>query len=138
MLLAALGSGFVFLCSELVWYRLSAPLLGGSTYSFGMVLAVALAGVGVGSALYASWPVATSARLSFTFALTGALLLLPFALGDDLALLAFSLRQWGAFDFLHLVISWSLVMSVVVLPAAVVFGFQFPLLVALYGQKEMK
>ena len=38
---------------ELVWYRLLAPLLGGSVFTFGLVLAVALAGIGLGGLLYA-------------------------------------------------------------------------------------
>jgi len=38
---------------ELVWYRLLAPLLGGSVFTFGLVLAVALVGIGLGGLLYA-------------------------------------------------------------------------------------
>ena len=33
---------------ELVWYRMLAPLLGGSSYTFGLILAVALLGIGIG------------------------------------------------------------------------------------------
>ena len=42
--------GFAFTLMELVWYRMLAPLLGGSTYTFGLILAVALAGIGLGAA----------------------------------------------------------------------------------------
>ena len=59
---AAFASGFVFLLGELVWYRVASPLLGGSTYSFGVVLAVALAGIGIGGAAYA---VAAPAKPTF-------------------------------------------------------------------------
>src|SRR4029079_13003344 len=38
--------GFAFFLMELVWYRLLAPILGGTTYTFGLILAVALAGIG--------------------------------------------------------------------------------------------
>jgi hypothetical protein len=38
--------GFAFFLMELVWYRMLAPLLGGSTYTFGLILAIALAGIG--------------------------------------------------------------------------------------------
>ena len=55
VLLAAGLTGFVFLSMELVWYRMLAPLLGGSSYSFGMILAVALLGIGVGGLLYGAW-----------------------------------------------------------------------------------
>ncbi|OGQ26241.1 MAG: hypothetical protein A2138_04275 [Deltaproteobacteria bacterium RBG_16_71_12] len=46
VLVAAFITGAVFMVAELVWYRLAAPLLGGSTYTFGLVLACALLGVG--------------------------------------------------------------------------------------------
>ena len=37
---------------ELVWYRMLGPLLGGSSYTFGLILAVALLGIGLGGLLY--------------------------------------------------------------------------------------
>ena len=40
--------GLAFLLMELVWYRMLAPLLGGTTYTFGLILAVALLGIGLG------------------------------------------------------------------------------------------
>jgi MFS family permease len=49
---AAAAVGFAFFLMELVWYRLLAPLLGGSVFTFGLVLAVALAGIGLGGLLY--------------------------------------------------------------------------------------
>lgn len=45
--------GFSFLLMELVWYRMLSPILGGTTYMFGLVLAVALAGIGLGGVAYA-------------------------------------------------------------------------------------
>src|SRR5439155_11633339 len=50
---AAAIVGFAFFLMELVWYRMLAPLLGGTTYTFGLILAVALAGIGGGSFVYA-------------------------------------------------------------------------------------
>ena len=40
--------GMAFLLMELVWYRMLTPLLGGTTYTFGLILAVALLGIGFG------------------------------------------------------------------------------------------
>lgn len=135
VLLAAFATGFAFLLLELVWYRLCAPLLGGSTYSFGLVLAIALLGVGVGGAAYAflgpQRP--TPARFAVTCALEACLLLAPFALGDDIARLAFHLRAMGEASFGGLVFSWSVVTAALVFPGAVVAGWQFPLLLALAG-----
>ncbi|HEX4354067.1 MAG TPA: fused MFS/spermidine synthase, partial [Polyangiales bacterium] len=39
--------GFAFFLMELVWYRMLGPLLGGSVFTFGIILCVALAGIGV-------------------------------------------------------------------------------------------
>src|SRR5262249_11873865 len=72
VLTAAAVSGFAFLLMELVWYRMLAPLLGGSSFTFGLILAVALLGVGLGGALYAFRPVDRPATLA-GFALTCAL-----------------------------------------------------------------
>jgi predicted membrane-bound spermidine synthase len=48
VLTAAALTGFAFLLMELVWYRMLGPILGGTVYTFGLVLAVALCGVGLG------------------------------------------------------------------------------------------
>ena len=60
LLIASATVGFAFFLMELVWYRLLAPLLGGSVFTFGLVLAVALAGIGLGGLLYALVRRATS------------------------------------------------------------------------------
>ena len=53
LLAASATVGFAFFLMELVWYRLLGPLLGGSVFTFGLILAVALAGIGIGGLLYA-------------------------------------------------------------------------------------
>jgi spermidine synthase len=128
--------GFAFLLMELVWYRMLAPLLGGSSYTFGLILAIALLGIGLGGLIYG----AGSARrrptlVSFagTCALEALFLALPFALGDRLAVLAALLRPLSGAGFLALIGVWTVVTVLVVLPAAVVAGYQFPLLIALLG-----
>jgi spermidine synthase len=129
--------GFAFFLMELVWYRMLAPLLGGSTYSFGLILAVALAGIGAGSAAY--WlsgrgGAATLSGFAATCAVEALCLVIPYALGDRIAVLAILLRPFGAFGFGGYVAGWSLVAALVVFPAAFVAGFQFPLLIALLGR----
>ncbi|HZW88339.1 MAG TPA: fused MFS/spermidine synthase, partial [Myxococcaceae bacterium] len=52
LVLAAAVVGFVFFLMEMVWYRLLSPVLGGSTFTFGLILAVALLGIAVGGALH--------------------------------------------------------------------------------------
>ncbi|MFL6195556.1 MAG: fused MFS/spermidine synthase [Thermoanaerobaculia bacterium] len=133
---AAALVGFAFLLMELVWYRMLGPLLGGSSYTFGLILAVALLGIGVGGWIYgAGEGQRRPTMLSFagTCSLEALLMALPFALGDRVAVLAALLRPLAGAGFLSLIGSWTLVTSLVVLPAAIVAGYQFPMLIALLG-----
>ena len=137
LVLGAAGAvGFAFLLMELVWYRMLAPILGGTSYTFALVLAVALAGIGAGGLLYAIGPADRRPTL-FGFALTAAaeavLLALPLALGDRVAFLALSLQSLGDAGFPGLVLGWTVVAGIVVFPAALVAGYQFPLLVGILG-----
>ena len=135
-LAAAAVVGFAFLLMEIVWYRMLAPVLGGSSYTFGLVLAVALLGVGLGGAARAAWAgdaPATMRGFALTCALEALCLALPYALGDRIAVLALLLRPLGGIGLAGLAAGWAVVASVVILPAAIVAGYQFPLLVALLG-----
>jgi spermidine synthase len=137
VLAAALAVGFAFLLMELVWYRMLGPLLGGSSFTFGLILAVALSGIGVGGIAYAllgSNRPATLRGFALTCTLEAACIALPYALGDRLAFLTIFLRPLGALGFPSLALGWTLVTMIVVWPAAFVAGVQFPLLVALLGR----
>ena len=136
VLAAAAVVGFAFFLMELVWYRMLGPILGGTVYTFGLVLAVALAGIAIGGIAY---PIVVARRVPglSLFAATclaeAACLAVPYAMGDRLALLALRLRPGpGAGLWMH-VQAWTVVTGIVVLPAAVVAGAQFPLLIALLG-----
>jgi spermidine synthase len=132
----AAGVGAAFLLLEIVWYRLLSPILGGSTYTFGLILAVALAGIGLGGWLYAlrrdDRPATLSALATVT-ALEAVLVAVPLALGDDIAIYAALTRPLANLGFPALVVSWWCVAMVVVFPAAFVSGYQFPMLFALLG-----
>lgn len=133
---AAALVGFAFLLMELVWYRMLGPLLGGSSYTFGLILAVALLGIGLGGLVYgAGERQRRPTMLSFatTCSLEALLIALPFALGDQVAVLAALLRPLAGAGFLALVGAWAAVTALVVLPPALVAGYQFPLLIALLG-----
>lgn len=137
LLPAAFITGFVFFLSELVWYRLAAPILGGSTYTFGVILAVALLGIGMGGyihSLRSHKGTASVAEFGITCTLQALFLLIPFALGDNLALLAYHLHNFGMVSFNHLSAGWAIITGIMVLPAALVAGYQFPLMFALKGQ----
>ncbi len=136
VLIAAFVVGFVFFLMELVWYRMLGPILGGTSYTFGLILTIALLGIGTGGWLYsrdARSERPTLQALAGTCGLEALFLIVPFALGDRLAYLALVVRSLAAQGFGSLVLGWTLVVCIVVLPAAVVAGYQFPLLVGLLG-----
>ncbi len=134
--LASATVGFAFLLMELVWYRMLSPILGGTTYMFGLVLAIALAGIGLGGGLYAFLRrgAATVGGFAITCTLEALAIAVPFALGDRIAFLANALRGLGPLGFDGHVTAWVIVTSIVVLPAAVIAGVQFPMLIALLGR----
>lgn len=134
--LAAASAGFAFMLAELVWYRMLAPLLGGTSYTFGLILAVALAGIGIGGALYSFGGSRrpTLGHFALTCALEALAIGIPFALGDRIALFALYLGPLAHASFSGALVAWSLISVIVVFPAAVVSGYQFPVLIALYGE----
>lgn len=137
VLVAAGVVGFAFFLMELVWYRMLAPILGGSTYTFGLILAVALLGIGLGGF---AWSLgrrsrqATLAGFAWTCALEAVFIAIPFAMGDSLALSAALLRPLGSLGFAGFLSSWALIAFLVIFPAAFISGIQFPMLIALLGR----
>ena len=137
VLIAAAVVGFAFFLMELVWYRMLGPLLGGSTFTFGLILAFALLGIGLGGTSYALWRRAsppTAGTFAMTCVFEALAVVVPFALGDRLAIFAALLRPLGSIGFIGSIVGWSLVTAIVVLPAAFIAGVQFPVLVALLGE----
>src|SRR5262249_51889308 len=59
-----------------------------------------------------------------------------YAAADRVALLTLDLQPPDPAAFPRTVLGWTVVTAVVVLPAAMVSGYQFPLLVALLGRGE--
>ncbi len=129
--------GFAFFLMEIVWYRMLGPLLGGTVFTFGLILATALGGIGVGGAIYyflmRDRP-ATLRGFATTCMLEAVTVAVPLALGDRLAILALDLRPGPQASFLAYVGGWTVVAGIVVFPTAVVAGVQFPLLIALLGR----
>ena len=136
VMLAAVTVGFAFMLMELVWYRMLGPILGGSTFTFGLILIVALLGVGLGGSAYAllrSDRRPTVNAFALTCALEALFIALPYALGDRIAQLALVLRPLGGMGFGGQVFGWAIVAGIVVFPAALIAGWQFPMLIALLG-----
>ncbi len=129
--------GFAFFLMELVWYRMLGPLLGGSVFTFGLILAIALAGIGIGGLIYALVGVdrpATAQAFAMTCLLEAVSIAAAFALGDRIATLASVLTLFRTVGFLAQLAGWTAVTAILVFPAALVAGYQFPLLVALLGR----
>lgn len=137
VLIASGVVGFAFFLMEIVWYRMLGPLLGGSVFTFGLVLAIALVGIGVGGLLYAlvgSEQPASLSAFALSCLLEAAAIAVGYAFGDRLAVLALVLTPLGQAGFGARIATWCLVTAIVVLPPALVAGYQFPLLVALFGR----
>src|SRR5205823_805382 len=117
--------GFAFFLMEIVWYRMLGPVLGGSTFSFGLILAVALLGIGLGGVTYALLDLKRSASLRW-FALTCAaeafFIALPYALGDRIAVVAMLLRPLGTLGFQGHVTAWSALCFIIIFPPAFIAG----------------
>jgi len=141
VLVAAGVAGFAFLLMELVWYRMLGPLLGGSTFTFGLILAVALLGIGLGGLLYAF--IFANVRTTLNgFALVCGLealwIILPYAVGDRISLATLLLRPLGTVGFYWQVMGWGAICLFVALPAAIVSGIQFPFLISLLGSGRIR
>lgn len=127
--------GASFMLMELTWYRMLAPLLGGSSYTFGLILAVALVGIAIGGVVYARTKIPATLRwFVITCSLEALFIAIPYAAGDRLALVTALLRPLARVGFVPSVAVWTAVAGFVVLPAAVVSGIQFPLVIGLYGR----
>lgn len=136
--LAAGITGFTFFLSELVWFRLLAPLLGSSVYGFGLILALALSGIGLGGLLYRMlWAsrtgAVTLAALARVAAWQALFLALPWALGDRIAVFAIDVNQLRSLGLSGQIVGWTLISSLLVLGPSILAGVQFPLLVGLLG-----
>ncbi len=134
--LASCTVGFVFFLMELVWYRMLGPLLGGTTYTFGIILCSALLGIGLGGAAYSllgrKWK-PTLGFLALTCCFEALALIVPFCIGDGVALYVLHQQAIPVVDFAEQIWRWSLVASLVIVPAAIIAGFQFPLMISLAG-----
>jgi spermidine synthase len=130
--LAIALSGMTALAAEVVWTRLLSLLIGGTTYTFSLLLAAFLAGLGLGSSGGAALA-RNLARPRLAFGLCQAFLCAAIAWGGYL--LTMSLPYWPIDPSLaptpwlefHLDLARAMI---VVLPAAILWGASFPLALA--------
>lgn len=127
--------GATAMAYEIGWTRLLATILGSSTYSFTLMLATFLAGIVLGSLLFERWSVRGGVAKLGTFALTQTLTALA-----ALAFLVFFQQLPSVVppilratheSFGGLVAAQFVTSAVAMLPAAIVFGFNFPVVTLL-------
>ncbi len=130
----AVATGTVGFVMGLVWYRLLIPLLGNTVFAPAIVFTIMLAGIGLGSVGYAlrARPALPSlAKFAWVLACQAALIAVPYALGDRLAVLSIDLIALDNLGFIAQVGGGILVTSLIVLPASVLIGVQCSVLGAL-------
>ncbi|MGV3710041.1 MAG: fused MFS/spermidine synthase [Gemmatimonas sp.] len=125
-------SGLCALGSEVVWTRLLSLMLGASTYTFSLILAVFLTGLGVGSAAGAALARALD-RPQFALGCAQALQMLGIAWAAFM--LAVALPNWPVNPSLSPGIAYTFHVDLtkamwVVLPSACLWGMSFPLALA--------
>jgi len=132
LLWGAAASGLCAMAFEVAWSRTLAMILGSSVYAFGMMLAIFLAGLSIGSALFARTRLARAPVEAFAAAQAGiaAAGLSGIYLVGQLPAGVVALHPLAreSFFFQELV---QLVLTVpLVLPAAVLFGVAYPAAIA--------
>jgi spermidine synthase len=131
LLIGTAASGFAAMAGEVAWARLFALVLGSSVYVFGMIVLVFLVGMSLGSALFARirrWrPIDVFATASLANGVWGTvtIALVP-------VLPAVFLRDFPSVrgSFLLQQLQQLFLVSLVLLPAAILFGLAFPAAIA--------
>ena len=135
---AAFVTGMIFFMLELVWYRMSTPLTGGSVYALGMVLMVALLGLALGGGLYAMTGRKIGHRpgvFAFLCALQAVVVLVPYLLGDWFAWhVALGVMEAKEEGWNQAMMLWFLTVAAMALIPSIIAGIQFPILLSLLGR----
>jgi predicted membrane-bound spermidine synthase/predicted Zn-dependent protease len=127
--------GATAIAYELAWTRLLATPLGSSTYAFSLMLATFLLGIVFGSAVFEKWFRKTQRATSTLFAATqigiAAAVLLSLWMYREIPELLLALLRAVGDDFSGLLLAQAAVCALVLLPVTILFGFNFPAVLAL-------
>jgi len=132
--------GATAIAYELAWTRLLATPLGSSTYAFSLMLATFLLGIAIGSAVFERWHgrrrVATASLFAKTqLAIAAAVLFSLWVYREIPEMLLFFLRIFGE-RFSALLTAQIAACVLALLPATMLFGFNFPLVLALIAGSD--
>jgi spermidine synthase len=114
---------------EIAWTRLLSTQLGSSTYAFTLMLGTFLLGIVLGSALFERWSrrhAATSATFALTQTLTALAALAFLVFFSRLIEILPPILRATHESFRGLVLAQFATSALAMLPAAIVFGFNFP------------
>ncbi|MCL4524666.1 MAG: fused MFS/spermidine synthase, partial [Acidobacteria bacterium] len=120
---------------EVCWTRLLATTLGSSTYAFTLMLGTLLAGIVLGSALFEVWfarrKEVTLATFALTQTLTALAALLFLVLFQQFSELVPAILRKTEASFGGVILAQFATSALAILPAALVFGFNFPVVTVL-------
>jgi spermidine synthase len=123
---------------EIAWSRLLAVTLGSSTYAFTLMLATFLAGIALGSRLFEWWAAGrreiSEGTFGVTQTLTGLGAVLFLVLFQQMPTILWVLVTATQKTFQGLVFAQFATCALAMLPAATVFGFNFPLVTMLIAK----
>ncbi len=134
-------SGACALGAEVIWTRLLGLMLGATVYTFSIILAVFLIGIGLGSAVGSAVARGLRENARARFAFGGCQLALVLAIAWTAYMVAESLPYWPVNPLLSTSPWYTFQIDLVrclwaILPAAVLWGASFPLALAAAAAKD--
>jgi spermidine synthase len=127
--------GATAIAYEIGWTRLLATILGSSTYAFTLMLATFLAGIVIGSVLFERWFSQTKGvsvtTISRTQTGTGVAALVFLVLFQQIPAVVPPILRATHQSFSGLVLAQFVTSALAMLPAAILFGFNFPAVLVL-------
>lgn len=132
-------AGLASMALQLGWTRALAQLLGSSVYAFSTTLAVFLAGLGLGGALFSVLPASRHPRswhLGLTLFLTGVAAAGSYLVLGWLPGLALQLNRFVRPDILGTVLPTAGLAALVILPPTLLMGLALPLASALEARRR--
>jgi len=131
-------SGFTFFVLELLWFRSSIPLLGGSVYNFGLILVIVLVGMSLGGLLYSlliKYVKPSYSLLAIVSAVLALAMAVPYIWGDSFVRLCKVLQAgYLGYPLDDKLWVWFFIAGFIALPASMMAGVQFPLILSLVGK----
>jgi spermidine synthase len=140
LLICFAAVGATAMAYEIGWTRLLATQLGSSTYAFTIMLATFLTGIGLGSALFEKWGLRAGSQMMFawTQAMTALASLAALMFFNRIPGVLASILSTNDESFHTVLLAQFAVSSIAMLPTAMIFGFNFPVVTLLVAERGKK